>query len=166
MGMKALTGEMQRPSEGLDIKNPYGAMAIDAISDPANLIGVGELSGLSKLGKEKALAKLAASKESFIQANPLISTIPKALQHGLYKDLGNAAAYTVADKVAAATYKLPILDNIYKDLAYKVGSHDAGFTRNIHDIKTIFNKKGYTRGKFKCKGKSTVKFNKTLKNKK
>jgi hypothetical protein len=32
--------------------------------------------------------------------------------------------------------------------------------------KTIFNKKGYTRGKFKCKGKSTVKFNKTLKNKK
>jgi hypothetical protein len=31
--------------------------------------------------------------------------------------------------------------------------------------KTIFNKKGYTRGKFKCKGKSTVKFNKTLKNK-
>ena len=32
--------------------------------------------------------------------------------------------------------------------------------------KTIFNRKGYTRGKFKCKGKSTVKFNKTLKNKK
>ena len=30
--------------------------------------------------------------------------------------------------------------------------------------KTIFNRKGYTRGKFKCKGKSTVKFNKTLKN--
>ena len=32
--------------------------------------------------------------------------------------------------------------------------------------KTIFNKKGYTRSKFKCKGKSTVKFNKTLKNRK
>ncbi len=32
--------------------------------------------------------------------------------------------------------------------------------------KTIINKKGYTRGKFKCKGKSTVKLNKTLKNKK
>ena len=32
--------------------------------------------------------------------------------------------------------------------------------------KTIFNRKGYTRGNFKCKGKSTVKFNKTLKNKK
>jgi hypothetical protein len=32
--------------------------------------------------------------------------------------------------------------------------------------KTIFNKKGYTRGKFNCKGKSKVKFNKTLKNRK
>jgi hypothetical protein len=37
--------------------------------------------------------------------------------------------------------------------------------------KTIFNSKGYKRGKFKCKGKSTVKFNKmknnsTKKNKK
>ena len=32
--------------------------------------------------------------------------------------------------------------------------------------KTIFNRKGYTRGKFKCKGKSTVKFNKTVKKRK
>lgn len=31
--------------------------------------------------------------------------------------------------------------------------------------KTIFNRKGFTRSKFKCKGKSTVKFNKTLKKK-
>lgn len=29
--------------------------------------------------------------------------------------------------------------------------------------KTIFNRKGYTRGKFKCKGKRYVKFNKTRK---
>ena len=29
--------------------------------------------------------------------------------------------------------------------------------------KTIFNRKGYTRGKFKCKGKRYVKFNKTKK---
>jgi hypothetical protein len=32
--------------------------------------------------------------------------------------------------------------------------------------KTIFNRKGYTRGKFKCKGKSTVTFRKTVKNRK
>ena len=32
--------------------------------------------------------------------------------------------------------------------------------------KTIFNRKGLTRGKFKCKGRSSVKFNKTKKSKK
>lgn len=32
--------------------------------------------------------------------------------------------------------------------------------------KTIFNRKGLTRGKFKCKKKQTVSFNKTKKNKK
>lgn len=32
--------------------------------------------------------------------------------------------------------------------------------------KTIFNRKGYTRGKFKCKGNQTIKFKKTLKNRK
>jgi hypothetical protein len=31
--------------------------------------------------------------------------------------------------------------------------------------KTIFNRKGLTRGKFKCKGKQNVKFNKTKKSK-
>jgi hypothetical protein len=54
MGMKALTGEMQRPSEGMNIENPYGAMLADAILDPANLIGAGILTkenALSKLGK-------------------------------------------------------------------------------------------------------------------
>jgi hypothetical protein len=30
--------------------------------------------------------------------------------------------------------------------------------------KTIFNKKGYTRGKFTCKGKGTIKIKKTSKN--
>ena len=32
--------------------------------------------------------------------------------------------------------------------------------------KTIFNRKGFTRGKFKCKSKQTVSFRKTRKNKK
>lgn len=32
--------------------------------------------------------------------------------------------------------------------------------------KTIFNRKGYTRGTFSCKGKSNSKFSKTVKNRK
>jgi hypothetical protein len=51
--MKGLTGEMQRPSEAMDIENPYGAMAVDVVTDPANLIGAGILT------KEKALARLS-----------------------------------------------------------------------------------------------------------
>jgi len=58
MGMKALTGKMERPSEGLGISNPYGAFAIDAIADPANLIGAGILT------KEETLAKLGKTSVS------------------------------------------------------------------------------------------------------
>jgi hypothetical protein len=39
---KAMTG-MQRPSEAMNIQNPYGAMAADAVLDPANLAGAGLL---------------------------------------------------------------------------------------------------------------------------
>jgi hypothetical protein len=96
MGMKAITGEMERPSEALDIENPYGAMAVDAIADPANLIGIGELSGLSKLGKEKALAKLVASKESGLlskikptQLNASIDNV-KNISTGAFSNLPKA----------------------------------------------------------------------------
>jgi hypothetical protein len=44
---------MQRPSEAMDVENPYAAFAIDAVTDPANLIGAGVLT------KENALAKLS-----------------------------------------------------------------------------------------------------------
>jgi LysM repeat protein len=55
----AVTGKVQRPSEAMDIQNPYGAMAVDAIADPSNWIGAGELTALGRLTKEQALAKLA-----------------------------------------------------------------------------------------------------------
>jgi hypothetical protein len=57
---KSITGEMQRPSEAMDIQNPYGAMAVDAFLDPTNLIGAGLLT------KENALSKLATIKKSKI----------------------------------------------------------------------------------------------------
>lgn len=56
--MKAFTGKMQRPSEAMDIENPYGAVAVDVITDPTNLVGAGVLT------KEEALAKLASIKNS------------------------------------------------------------------------------------------------------
>lgn len=59
----AMTDKVQRPSEAMDIQNPYGAMVTDAVLDPANLVGAGVLT------KEKALARLAASKESGLLSN-------------------------------------------------------------------------------------------------
>jgi len=45
---------------------------------------------------------------------------------------------------------------------------DTGFEQKAIGIctKTIFNRKGYTRGKFKCKGKKIVTFRKTTTSKK
>lgn len=37
---KLFSGKVQRPSEALNIKNPYGRFAIDAVADPLNLIGM------------------------------------------------------------------------------------------------------------------------------
>lgn len=36
-----VTGKVQTPSEAMDIQNPYGAFAVDALLDPMNLVGVG-----------------------------------------------------------------------------------------------------------------------------
>jgi hypothetical protein len=79
---KAITGEMQRPSEAMDIQNPYGAFAVDAVLDPANLVGAGmygKAEGLANLSKtslrnfvggqmmERQVAKGALAAESIPQ---------------------------------------------------------------------------------------------------
>lgn len=44
--MHAITGKVQRPSEAMDIQNPYGAMAVDMLLDPIG--GPGLVKGLAK----------------------------------------------------------------------------------------------------------------------
>lgn len=39
----AVTGKVQTPSEAMNIQNPYGAFAVDAVLDPTNLLGAGLL---------------------------------------------------------------------------------------------------------------------------
>jgi hypothetical protein len=58
----AVTGKVQTPSEAMDIQNPYGAMAVDMLLDPTNLIGLGltkPVQGAIKkgLGTAKKIAK-------------------------------------------------------------------------------------------------------------
>lgn len=87
--MKALTGKMQRPSEAMDIENPYGAIAIDAITDPTNLVGAGVLT------KEEALAKLASIKNSPRFTKGMVKgVIPK-----LGDEFANAVENIDGDKV-------------------------------------------------------------------
>lgn len=52
----AATGKVQTPSEAMDIKNPYGAFAVDAVLDPTNLLGAGLLKQPIK-SSTKSLAK-------------------------------------------------------------------------------------------------------------
>lgn len=61
MGMKALTGKMERPSEAMNIQNPYGAAAVDFLTDPATYF-TGDISGLNKLTKEQILEKAYTTK--------------------------------------------------------------------------------------------------------
>lgn len=73
---KLLSGKYQLPSEAMGIENPYGAIAMDILLDPANLVGAGLLT------KDAALARLAASKESGLLSNAWRLN-PKAYQYNL-----------------------------------------------------------------------------------
>lgn len=50
--MKDLTGEMQRPSEAMDIQNPYGTMAVDLVTDPTNYAGAGLIDDIFKVSSK------------------------------------------------------------------------------------------------------------------
>jgi len=47
--MYGLTGKSQLPSEALNIQNPLGAFAVNAVADPTNLLSVGLIDDVSKL---------------------------------------------------------------------------------------------------------------------
>lgn len=58
--MKLLTGKTQRPSEAMNIQNPYGAMATDMVLDPLNAVGGfaakgNKLGALSNIGRKAAV---------------------------------------------------------------------------------------------------------------
>lgn len=52
---KAVTGKYQTPSEAMDIKNPYGAFAVDAVLDPVNLVGAGLLGKMAQASTKTGL---------------------------------------------------------------------------------------------------------------
>jgi hypothetical protein len=117
---------MQRPSETMDIQNPYGAMAIDAIADPANLFGVGILT------KEKALARLSNLKN--INAEGKIFS-------GMNTELNNMAIQNIERYMAKRTPSNTPLSKELKPYTSRIGepsiSREEEVFRNVtgHDYR-------------------------------
>ena len=82
-----ITGKMERPSEAMDIKNPYLAMGVDAVADPTNLVGAGLLSKTSLIAPE--------------------------IKQGI-KVLGNYGNDVIQTSKAAGKIKLPTYANAYR----------------------------------------------------
>ncbi len=127
--MKGLTGKMQRPSEAVGFENNQGLFespssfgkhasnfVLDAVTDPANLIGAGVLT------KEKVLAGLARSTEDGIlsnahKLNPLagISTsIPDSMKEGLHS---NGFLDMLKRAKPSISSEAPVINNMTTPLA-------------------------------------------------
>jgi hypothetical protein len=58
--LNTLTFDTQRtPSQAFNVENPYGAFALDAITDPMNLVGAGITDDVLKLGLKQGLKNTA-----------------------------------------------------------------------------------------------------------
>ena len=60
----AATGKVQTPSEAMNIENPYGAFAVDAVLDPTNLVGAGVA---KKLGSGSLKNMVKSSPKGFVK---------------------------------------------------------------------------------------------------
>lgn len=98
---------MERPSEAMDIENPYASIAVDAVTDPVGWFGASEVAALKTLTRENALAKLAnirniktsvapeltegVSQQGFTWSmNPLGKVFGKKLPEGWHRKMGSA----------------------------------------------------------------------------
>ena len=74
LAMKIITGKMQRPSEAMDIQDPYGAMAVNTALDPLTAVGAG--AGVRSLVRNRALAK-APSVENGVYTSSIKAGAPE-----------------------------------------------------------------------------------------
>jgi hypothetical protein len=101
--VRMITGEEQSPSEAMDITNPYGAFAADAILDPTNLVGAGLLGEAAKASTKtgvlskaykinpwafepnpRSAYRMIGGKEGYLDA--INSGEIRAMQNGVYGD--------------------------------------------------------------------------------
>lgn len=140
--MEGLTGKMQRPSEAMNIQNPYGAMAVDAVTDPANLVGAGILT------KEKTLSRLtglARSTEGNILPN-VNKLNPFSGTGSFIKKVGNNVALVkdlIVDKNTTLNKNF-IFDSknkIYNQIEEGYKTLDKSLEQKINDLNSEEGKK-------------------------
>lgn len=78
--VELFTGVEQTPSEAMGIKNPYGAIALDAISDPINLIGVGTIASLAGIGTKGLSARSMGELARRYTRNPFTRLDPQPIR--------------------------------------------------------------------------------------
>jgi hypothetical protein len=116
---KLLTGKTQRPSEAMNIQNPYGAAGVDMVLDPLNAFGGfaakgTRLGGLKNIGKRNlsTISDIAETlaRESAEPKNPayidLLSTIRKDLASQSSTPLQQKTMYFPSDLLLKS--KIPI----------------------------------------------------------
>jgi hypothetical protein len=103
--VRMITGKEQSPSEAMNIKNPYGAFAADAILDPANLVGAGLLGKAAKASTKTGVLSNAYKINPFaFKPNP----------KNYYRGIGRTG---LDDAIESGVLRPPV-NSPYKDRLY------------------------------------------------
>jgi hypothetical protein len=96
LATKILTGKMVRPSEAMEIKNQYGAIAADAVLDPLALAGTGILT------KDKIISTIA--QQRILPKSVLQSGVGKYKIPSISESIGKYRQYTPAPEANLDPY--------------------------------------------------------------
>lgn len=127
------SGKYQYPSEAMNIKNPIGALATDAILDPINLVGVGltKIPGLTKDAPELGFHALN-SKHWALH--------PKSVG-GNMEEKGMVYSMAALNRVLPIINKTPLVKPIKKVAERIMEQHSAPMRESSEVLSGIFNKR-------------------------
>ena len=121
---KLFSGKYQTPSEAMNIKNPVGAFAVDAILDPVNLMGAG------------AVAKASTETGALSKAYKYNPWAFKPKDDAYYRMLGNKG---YEDALESGVIRPP---RTQAGSAFENAYYSAGFPRDIR-YRNLTGKGGY-----------------------
>lgn len=112
--MYGLTGKVQTPSEAMDIQNPYGAFAVDAVLDPANIVGAG---AVKAIGPSSLKNMVKSSPKGFIKGFK-----DRELYSLKAKDMLNSSQQPLKLEAPALYYRAAAKNKINKNLTEPINT--------------------------------------------